>query len=370
MESVNDLLAGEALRHAVALQKYGNSLVHRMIAVLNRADSRIFAELAERLERMSPATFSIERLESMLTSVRSLNTQAYAEVDRQLTIELRDFVAYEASYQAQMLIAHVPLQVSVAAVSAEQVYAAAVARPFQGTLLREVWRELGDKKMRTVRQVIAQGFVESKTTDQIIRELRGTRAKGYADALIEVTRRDAEAVTRTALGHMAGFVQDRTAEANNDIIKAIKWSATIDLRTTKDICAPRDGKLYDPATHKPMGHSIPWGAGPGRMHYRCRSGQVLVLKSYAELGIAVPEVVVVGKTRATLDGQMPAEVSFMEWIDKQTKTRQADYFGEQRMRLLNEGKMKASDLYSNKGRMWALDELRERDKKAFELAGL
>lgn len=369
MESVNDLLAGEALRHAVALQKYGNSLVHRMIAVLNRADSRIFSELAERLERMSPATFSIERLESMLTSVRSLNTQAYAEVDRQLTTELRDFVAYEASYQAQMLIAHVPLQVSVAAVSAEQVYAAAVARPFQGTLLREVWRELGDKKMRTVRQVIAQGFVESKATDQIIRELRGMRAKGYADALIEVTRRDAEAVTRTALGHMAGFVQDRTAEANKDIVKAIKWSATLDLRTSPP-CRLRDGKLYEPATHKPVGHTYPWLAGPGRLHWRCRSAQVLVLKSYKELGVEIPEVVVVGKQRATMDGQVPAEQSYAEWLKKQSAARQDEVLGQTRARLLRDGSLPMERLYSQKGELLTINQLKERDASAFQRAGL
>ena len=370
MESVNDLLASEALRHAVALQKYSNNVVARIVAVLNRSDKRIFAELTERLERMDANSFSIERLESMLTSVRSLNTQAYGEVDRALTTELRDFVAYEASYQAQMLVAHVPVQVSVAALDASVAYAGAMARPFQGTMLRGVWQELDAKKMRTVRQAIAQGFVESKTTDQIIRELRGTRAKGYADALIEGSRRDAEAVTRTALGHMAGFVQDRTAEANQDLIKAIKFSATLDLRTSPP-CRIRDGRLYEPVTHKPIGHAYPWGAGPGRMHWRCRSAQVLVLKSYKELGIeGVPEVVVAGKTRASMDGQTSAAVSYGDWLKKQSAGRQDEVLGATRAKLLRDGKLPLERMYSQKGEVLSLDAMRERDAAAFKLAGL
>lgn len=369
MESVNELLAGEALRHQVALQKLSNSVVARMIAILNRSDRRMFAELAERLERMDPASFSIERLESMLTSSNALSRQAYAAVERELTAELRAFVDYETSYQHQMLVSHVPVQVSVAAVSADAVYAAAVARPFQGVMLRDVWRELDAKKMRQVRQAIAQGFLESKTTDQVIRELRGTRAKGFKDGLIEVSRRDAEAVVRTAMGHMAGFVQDRTTEANADIIKAVRWSATLDLRTSPT-CRPRDGKLYEPVSHKPIGHTFPWLSGPGRAHWRCRSAQVVVLKSYKELGVDIPEVVVVGKTRASMDGQLPAETSYAEWLKKQPASRQDEVLGQTRARLLREGDLPLERMYSQKGEFLTIQDLRERDAKAFERAGL
>lgn len=369
MPSVNELLADESVRHQVALQKYSNGVVQRIISVLNRADRRMFAELTERLERMDPTSFSIERLESMLTSVNSLNRQAYAQVERELTQELKDFVAYESSYQAQMLIAHVPAQVSVAAVSAEVAYAAALARPFQGVLLREVWKELDAKKMRQVRQAIAQGFLESKTTGDIIRELRGTRARGFKDGLIEVSRRDAEAVVRTALGHMAGFVQDRSAEENKDLIAAEVWSSTLDMRTSEP-CRIRDQKKYAPGTHKPIGHSIPWGAGPGRLHWRCRSGRKLVLKSNKELGIDVPEVVVVGKTRASLDGQVPDEQTYAQWIAKQSSARQDEVLGPVRARLLREGNLPMERLYSQKGEFLTIQELRERDAKAFAAAGL
>lgn len=369
MESVNDWLFSENLRHQVALAKYSNNTVTRIISVLNRADKRIFAELADRLQRMDAASYTTERLESMLSSVRMLSTAAYAEIERELTKELREFVAYEVDYQRQVLLSAVPVQVTVATVTAEQAYVAALSRPFQGVLLKEVWKDLDAMKFKKVRQAIAQGYVENKTTDQIIRELRGTKAKGYADGLMEVTRRDAEAVVRTALGHMAGVAQDKTAEANADIIKAVKWSATLDLRTSKQ-CRIRDGKLYEPVSHKPMGHKIPWGAGPSRLHWRCRSAQVNILRSYKELGMDIPEVTIKGGTRASMDGQVPASTSYGDWLKKQPVERQIEVLGPTRAKLMRDGKLPLDRMYSQKGELLNLDELRELDGRAFKRAGL
>nr|DAE39878.1 MAG TPA: minor capsid protein [Caudoviricetes sp.] len=369
MESVNDLLLAESIRHQVDLQGYSGGVLSRLLAVLNRSDARLRAELLAKLESMDATTFSMERLESLLTSVRSMSAATYQELGYELNKELSEFVAYEVSYQQQMLVQHLPIGVHVAAVSAEQVYAAALARPFQGVLLKNVWSDLDAAKMKRVRQTIAQGYVEGKTTDQIIRELYGTRAKGYADGFIERDRRDVEAVVRTAIGHTAGFAQDRVMEANADLIKAVQWSATLDLRTSSQ-CRIRDRKLYTPDTHKPIGHSIPWGAGPSRLHWRCRSGQVPVLKSFKELGIDIPEIEVGGKTRASMDGQLPADTSYADWIKKQSAARQDEVLGPTRARLLRDGKLGMADLYSARGELLTLDDLRKRDAEAFKRAGL
>jgi len=369
MESVNDWLMSESLRHQVALAKYSNATVMRIIKILNEADGRMFAELTRRLARMDFATYSAERLESMLSSVRVLNTEAYAAAQMELSQELREFVAYEVDYQRGVLLSVLPVEVSVATVTAEQAYVAATAKPFQGVLLRQVWPELDASKMRKVRQAIAQGYVENKTTDQIIRELRGTKAAKYADGIIQTTRRDAEAVVRTALSHMAGVAQDAVAEANNDLIKAVKWSSTLDLRTSEQ-CRIRDARLYTATTHKPIGHKIPWLAGPGRLHWRCRSAQVIMLKSYKELGIDVPEVVISGKTRASLDGQIPAEVSYADWLKKQSKERQGEVLGATRAKLMRDGKLTLDSMYSQNGQYLSLAELREKDANAFKRAGL
>lgn len=369
MDSVNDLLLQEHIRHQVDLQGYTTNVLSRILAVLNRSDKRLAAELAVALESMDATMFSMERLESLLTSIRSLSAAVYAEMGLELTKELKEFVAYEVAYQQQMLVSHLPVSVHVASVSAEAVYAAAMSRPFQGVLLKNVWSELDATKMKRVRQAIAQGFVEGKTTEQIIRELRGTRAKSFEDGLIQKDRRDVEAVVRTALSHTAGVAQDNVMEANVDLLKALQWSATLDLRTSS-MCRIRDRLLYTPGTHKPMGHKVPWLAGPGRLHWRCRSGQVPVLKSFKELGIDIPEIEVGGKTRASMDGQVAAETSYADWLKKQSAKRQNEVLGPTRGRLLRDGKLQMAGLYTARGELLTLEDLRKRDAEAFRLAGL
>ena len=369
MDSVNDLLQDESIRHQVALQGYTTSVLHRILAVLNRSDKRLAVELQIAIDGMDATTFTMDRLEALLTSIRVMSAATYKELGQELNKELEAFVLYEVSYQTQMLEHHLPVNVHVAAVNAAQVYSAAYSQPFQGVLLRDVWKDLDAAKMKKVRQAIAQGFVEGKTTDQIIRELRGTKAKGYEDGLIQKDRRDVEAVVRTALSHTAGKAQDNVMAANADLIKALQWSSTLDLRTSPQ-CRIRDRLLYTPDDHKPIGHKVPWLSGPGRLHWRCRSGQTPVLKSFKDLGIDIPEFEVGDKTRASMDGQLPAETSYADWIKKQSAARQDAVLGNARGRLLRDGRLELADLYSAKGELLSLNDLRKQDAAAFKRAGL
>ena len=95
-----------------------------------------------------------------------------------------------------------------------------------------------------------------------------------------------------------------------------------------------------------------------------------MLKSYRELGIDVPEVVVVGKTRASMDGQVPAETTYAEWLKKQSSARQIEVLGPTRARLMSEGKLPLERMYSQNGRYLTLEQLREKDAEAFKLAGI
>jgi SPP1 gp7 family putative phage head morphogenesis protein len=364
--TINELLMDAQISHAADLKRYSESVVYRMISVLNRSDAAIAADLLQRLSDVSPSTFSMDRLESMLYSVRSLNREAFALVDRELTAELQDFTKYEVAFQQSMMTSILPVQVSVASVAAESVHAAAVARPFQGGLLKGFLSDMEDKKARLIRQTIADGFVQGKTTSQIVSEIRGTRAKGYSDGVIEITRRDAQAVVRTALAHTASFARDSFYDANADLLKGYVWLSTLDLRTSSP-CRARDHKQYN-KDRKPVGHSFPWGAGPGRLHWNCRSTSTPVVKSWKELGIDLPEFS--PTTRASMGGQVPQATDYGTWLKNQSASRQDEVLGKTRGQLLRSGDLSMADMYSAKGSPLTLAQLREKHQKEFDRAGI
>lgn len=369
--TVNQRLADAAVGHAVDLQHYGNDVVRRIMALLNRADSEIAAALAEALERLPASAFSVERLETLLRSVRELNVRAYSQVGAELTKELKALAEYEAGYQLELFRAAVPPQVIASAglvsVNAEQAYAAAMARPFQGRLLKEWAQSIEEGRMTRIRDAVRMGYVQQETVQQIVRRIVGSRDRNQRDGIIEIDRRNAEAVVRTAISHTAGFTRDRFYEANADLVKAEVWSATLDTRTS-DLCRIRDGKKYTAGTHKPIGHSVPWLAGPGRLHWQCRSSSVPVLKSWRDLGVDADEAA--PSTRASMDGQVPEDTTYGQWLKRQSAARQDQVLGPERGKLFRAGGLTLEQFYNDKGRLLTLDELRKRDAVAFRDAGV
>lgn len=371
--TANERLQDAAFDHAVDLDQYSNQVVRKIMGLLNRVDAELLAALSRSLETMDPGSFSVERLESLLLSVRMLNARAYASVGIEIATEMRALTDYEAGYQLELFRAVIPPQVvasvGVAAVNTEQVYAAAMARPFQGRLLREWASGIEANRMARIRDTVRQGYVRQETVQQIVQRVRGTRAKGYSDGILEIDRRHAEAVVRTAVSHTAGFARQKMFDANTDLIKALVWTATLDSRTS-EICRPRDGKQYQPVSpYKPIGHGFAWLSGPGQAHWNCRSSSVPLLKSWKELsGVDVPEFT--PTQRASLDGAVPADLTYGKWLKKQSAKRQDEVLGPTRGALFRRGDMELEQFYSNKGRYLTLEQLRVTDAEAFKKAGL
>lgn len=367
--TVNEKLADSAVHHAVDLAQYSNGVVQRLIALLNRTDPDLMAQLTAALERMPPGSFTVERLESLLYGVRALNKQAFDTIGRELTDELRSLSAHELAYQAELFAATVPpqvvAQVGIVSLDAGQVYAAALARPFQGVLLKEVLTNLDETRARQIRDAVRVGYVENQPIGDIVRRIRGTRAKGYADGLLEAPRRNVEAIVRTAISHTASFARDQFYEANGALVKAVVWTSTLDTRTSL-ICRERDGKQYTNETHKPIGHKLPWLAGPGRAHWGCRSTSAPVTKSWRELGIPIDDMP--PSERASMDGAVPAETTYSQWLAKQSAARQDQVLGPVRGKLLRSGGLTLDKFTNDKGRLLTLDELKERNAAAFKRA--
>ena len=365
MATANELLRDEVVRHQVDILRYSNHVVRRIIALLNRVDADLFAQLALAIEKAGSGA-TVQRLELQLLAVRKLNAQAYDAANQDLQEQLRGLSEAEAAYQLQLFDV-VPVTLDVVTPTAGQAYAAALARPFQGRLLAEWAASIAADRMARIRDAVRMGIVENQATAQIVQRIRGTRARNYADGLIEIDRRHAEAVVRTAVQHVAGVARDQVLDGNADLLKGVVWVSTLDSRTS-ELCRIRDGLKYTTDTHKPIGHKVPWGAGPGRLHWCCRSSSAPILKSWRELGIDM-EGAPAG-ARASMDGEVPAETTFAEWIQRQPVSRQDEILGPARGALLRSGGLKLTDFYNEKGRYLTLEELRARNADAFRRAGL
>lgn len=364
MATANEILQDQAITHALYLQGYSKGTTAKIINLLRRTHADLVDQLGIALTKLPSGQFNVARIDALLSSVTGLIRSAYADVSTELDIQLKSLATYETGYQAQLFTNILPEQVAFTAITGEQAYAAAMSRPFSGRLLAE-WVQGLDADLRVkVRDAVRFGFVEGQTIQEIVKRIRGTRALNYADGLLDINARNAETIVRTAISHTASYARDLTYAANDDIIKGIKWLSTLDSRTTP-ICQVRDGLVYTNETHKPVGHSYPWLGGPGRAHMNCRSSSTVVLKSWRELGIDADDPAD-ASTRSSLDGQVPADTTYAEWLKAKSATLQDEVLGKTRGELFRSGKITLDRFYAKDGRTYTLDELRVRDASAFK----
>ena len=75
------------------------------------------------------------------------------------------------------------------------------------------------------------GIVQGETLPHLIRRLRGTRAQGFTDGVMDLSRRDASRLVRTQFNAVANTAQMAVYDANARSLRAVKHLSTLDSRT-------------------------------------------------------------------------------------------------------------------------------------------
>lgn len=325
-----------AIKHRIGLNYYSTMVVRKVIALLNRTEMSI----VQRLAAVDAGSIGSQRLETLLTELQAIQHAGALLVQERMNGEVRFLADAEARFAARLAgLQSKTLGVFSPIPSLEQIVAAVNARPFQGRFLSGWLDEADAKAQERVRNTVRQGFVEGMTTPKIITALRGTRANRFQDGVLEISRRGAEAMVRTALTHTANVAAQTTWSANKDVVLRWQFIATLDSRTTL-VCAGLHGKEF------PLGE----GPQPPR-HINCRSTSVPVLDP--------------------IPGVKPYEIpSYENWLRAQPAELQDEILGVMKGKLFRDGGLTISDFTDNKGKVLTLDELRQRDEDAFRKAGL
>jgi hypothetical protein len=359
MTSANDEILDLVTTRALDLQRLSAGQARDAARFLNELQGDIVAQLA----RIDPTgigsiTRRAARLEKLLKQVRETITAAYRSEGQRLAGELREIADMEAQFAVSSINKGSGVQIITTELTRGQLTAITGDLLIQGAPVSD-WlsRQAGDtlnQFQRNMRMGIAQG----ETNAQLIRRIRGGRQGGAAvQGFMDISRNHAESLVRSATQAVSQASRQAIYNANDDIISAEQWVSTIDLRTTI-LCSSRDGLTYTVGSHEPIGHSLPWGGGPGNLHFGCRSTSTPVLKSFRELGLDIDEVP--PSTRASLDGQIPQDTTFEGWLSRRTVAQQNENLGVGRAKLWRDGDISFRDLMDANGRELTLEQLRAR----------
>ena len=351
MTTANEKLLDEAVRHQIFLLRHQASANKEMVKLLARVEARILSELA----RGDISNYSSARKQALLKRLNKLIKELYAPVKKAIRQEVRELAKHEVQHQSNIIKSTIPLIWETAVPSANQLRAAISKRPYQGKYMAQWLGRMGPAAATRVIEAIQSGFTEGRTTDDIVRSIKGTAKNRYKDGVLEISRRSAQMVTRTTLNHTATVARGEFYEQNTDLIKGVRWVSTLDNRTSK-ICASRDGKVYD----------VKDGPRPPA-HPNCRSTTVPVLKSWRELGINLKEAP--EGTRASLDGQVPQNLTYGDWLHKQPVAMQNEVLGVRASVLFRKGGLPVERFVDRRGNALTLDQLKKHESKAWRDAG-
>jgi len=365
----------EIITHSLHLERMKVDVKVRVFTFLKQLE----AELVQDLVKIDPTgakakTFQVARLRALLRQTRESIKTYYSKSSVTHATALTDTAKKESEFAKLAVDKAIGVDLSTVALTHDQLLAVTGNTIIQGAKSRDWWAKQAGDTTERFKLSMQLGVARGETLEQLVARVRGTKAKGYTDGVMAVSRRNAEALVRTSVQAVANKAREDTFKANTDVIKGFVWLSTLDGRTSP-FCIQRAGLRYD-MLYQPIGHSIPWLEGPGRIHWGCRSSSTAILKSWDELagktirtggrpsdiesmfrrrlsekGMSEEQVSrALMNSRASMDGYVPKDISFADWLKGKSAEFQDGVLGAKMATLWRSGRITTADLVSTAGR--------------------
>ena len=333
--NISDQLADLAIARSLVLERVKNGLSNDVAILYN-----------EMIDDISTTILKSGKISNHLTkTIKDIKAQLQVP---DINEELKDIAQAEVNYTQKAynsvigidLFKNIPPEGAMSAILNTSL--------IEGATVASWLKDLENSQAFDVERAVKLGMTLGETNAQLANRLKST---------MELSMRNAQTIVRTATATVANQARTEFYDANDEVIKAWKWDATLDGRTRKEH-ADRDGALWDMNKEgiNAKGKKYPFRYTP--YGWNCRCQIVPVLKSWQELGIDEEEVPV--GTRSSLDGYVSQDMTFDKWLKTKSSEFQKEYLGAGRYGLYSKGKITLSDLINQKGRYLSIKELKEK----------
>jgi hypothetical protein len=357
MASVNEDIADRIRAHAVSFERFSADVRRRVLALLLLME----IDLIRRIREIDPteplrATYRKARLDKLLEQTRASIREGYSAVNREVAGDLAEVADIAAASAVAAVNSAVGVEIMTVALAPEKFRALVDDTMIQGAPSKEWWsKQAGDTLFR-FKAAVQQGYAQGETVEQIVRRVKGTRAANYRDGVMEVTRRNAVSLVHTSVQAVSNGARREVFDRNSDVIYGKLQVSTLDSRTTI-LCMAYSGKAFT-LDGKPIGHSLPYNGGVPR-HFRCRSVEVPLLKDIDDIPKGKARKVD-GSTQASMDGQVPSDLDFNDWLRGKSESFGRQILGDAKYELWRANKITLADMIDQTGRELTLAELRQK----------
>lgn len=371
MATANQRFHDALLRRQHHLQYFGNGLTSDVNKVLDRTEASLSSLLRDRVATIvdkgydaGPSTTS--RLRVLQSSVADIRSKGFQDATRVWSDQLQAVVKAESAYVDAALTEISPVVLDTVLPPTRLLGALVDDDVILGSVLDEWVASMADGDVTRIMNAVQTGLVKGDDMATIQRAVLGTRTMVGGDGVTELTRRDAQNFTRTAVNSFTNQARESYFQENDDIFDEEQYVATLDSKTTP-LCRSLDGNRY----------KVGEGPIPGRdTHWNCRSVRVAVIDGEVigdRPAAAWTEDDLDGLSRADrrakireLTGQVPASTTYQDWLMDQTSDFQDTVLGEARAERFRNGQVTLKGLVNtNTGRQWSLAKLKEMEPQTW-----
>lgn len=361
-QNINNLLADKIRVHTLNVLKSTTKTRRKIMAVLDELQVSLVAQLNR--NDITLTKFQRKRLEALLANVEESINGAFTSANTILRGELIDLADAEQVWTANTINKAVGAELVTSFMTKQQLENIADGALIQGAPSEEWWNRQSTKLMHDFTDTMRVGMARGETLGQLTTRLRGGRIEGVdgqpgidLPGVLTGPRRNAEAIVRTSFMQVASDARRDMYGENDDIIKGIMQVSTLDGRTTL-VCIAYSGATWD-LDFNPIGkNTLPYNGGVPR-HWGCRSAETPILKSFEEISGIKGAPKLPPAKRASMDGEVPEDMTFSDWLTKKGESFQNELLGESRAKMWRGGNITLSQLVNADGTPSSVSELKE-----------
>jgi hypothetical protein len=359
MTNAADFAADEVRGFSVDLERFSADIANRIVEMLLRLQVELVTLLLRYdFGQVSLTRAKLARMEKLLQQTRETIATRYGTMRNEVHSDLRAVASLSSKNAAAGINEAVGVTIATTGLAPERLRALVDGTLIEGAPSKQWWADQAATTLRNFTNEVQKGYASGEGAAEIAKRITGTKANGYADGAMSISKRNAIALIRTSVQAVSNSARTETFENNDDIVENLQQISTLDGRTTI-ICKARSGLQWDLKTKEPVGHVIPWNGGCP-LHWNCRSVNVAVLKPLNKIPNKKKKSIEEEGTQSSMDGQVPGDMDYQDWLRTRPESFQKEALGIGRWKLWKEGKVTLPQMLDMRGNPLTLAELQRK----------
>ena len=335
-EPVNEAIYDGIIHRSVELNRLSGSVILNIYNSIDTLEDKIVLLSMNKLpEGLVPRHKQNNILKNFYLGLTSLVNKESKLIKEELLSDLRTLGVQEGHYIQNLLSKSIGKEVDL--IPSETSHSINVNPVVMNSYVTHWVDSIFNKLVFDINEKAFLKVTRGEDFNQFSKHIKGSIEKGYSNGSFKKPKEKIRSLVNSSVSSITNEIRLRTYDANERLIKGIRWFSPFDSRTSITSIG-LDGCSWSIPGHSPIGHSKVYPS-----HFTHWNSRSTYLPLFGD-NVAVQE-----KNIET----------FSEWIGGRTTEEKSNILGPRKHRLWERGKITTSQLTDFNNRPLSIKELRD-----------